>query len=262
VIAQYLTLPDVFANGMSAPNERVVLGPMLGLLFALLIGLRVMKNLPVFLPIAVVLILAGCNKSTEPTAEDIRIARGAIPTNELLLMLRAGYKEPDILKEIQTRHVPEKINGETEAKFASSGASAKVIAALKNKKNALTEIQKVVFDRFQGKKKLNIEQSFQVRQNEAFARQQEEQRELNRRRHLQQQNLQNINRNQSAQVSYEVAQKNYEAQRKHLEQRIVSLEAEINRLRRYRYNEAELAAANRNLDDYRKQLRDLTPPLR
>jgi hypothetical protein len=221
-----------------------------------------MKSVTAFIPIAVVLALAGCNKTTEPTANDIRIAGGAIPTNELLLMIRAGYKEPDILKEIQTRHIPEKIDGETEAKFASSGASAKVIAALKNKNNALTEIQKAVFDRFQGEKKMNIEQSFQTRQNEAFARQQEEQRELNRRRQLQQQTMQNINRNQSAQVSYEVAQKNYEGQRKYLEQRIVSLEAEINRLRRYHYNEAELAAANRNLDDYRKQLRDLTPPLR
>jgi DNA repair exonuclease SbcCD ATPase subunit len=221
-----------------------------------------MKNPTVFLPIAVVLVLAGCNKATEPTADDIRVARGAIPTNEVLLMIRAGYKEPNVLKEIQTRHIPEKIDGETETKFASSGASAKVIAALKNKNNALTEIQKIVFDRQQGEKRMHVEQSAQSRQTEAFARQQEEQRELNRRRQLQQQTMQNINRNQSAQVSYEVAQKNYEAQRRYLEQRIASLEAEINRLRRYNYNEAELATANRNLDDYRKQLRDLTPPLR
>lgn len=234
----------------------------MGLLFALFVGLRVMQNPTFFLPIAVVLALASCNKTTEPTAEDIRVARGAIPINEVLLMVRAGYKEPNILKEVQTRRIPEKIDGETEAKFASSGASAKVIAALKSKNNALTEIQKIVFDRNQGEKRMNLEQSAQSRQNEAVAREQEEQRELNRRRNLQQQTMQNINRNQSAQVSYEVAQKNYEAQRRSLEQRIVSLEAEINRLRRYSYNEAELAAANRNLDDYRKQLRDLTPPLR
>lgn len=211
-----------------------------------------------------ILPLAACTKteSLEPSAEDLRIARQAIPVNELLLMLRGGYKEPQVLDEARKRHIPVKIDAVMEEKLTSSGASPALIAALKKKENILTEVQRIAFDQYQAGKTTVANQSAQARQTEAFARQRDEQQELNRRRLLQQQNLQNISQNQQKQVSYEIAQRNYEARRKSLEQRIVSQEAAINRLRRERYNEAELTAANRDLDDYRKQLQDLPLPLR
>jgi hypothetical protein len=216
------------------------------------------------LVVLLILPLAACNKtaSLEPTAEDLRIARQAIPVNEILLMLRGGCKESQVLDEVRKRHIPAKIDAVTEEKLTGSGASPVLIVALKKKENILTEVQRIAFDQYQAEKTTIASQSAQARQSEALARQQQEQQELNRRRLLQQQNLQNMSQNQQKQVSYEIAQRNYEARRKSLEQRIVSQEAAINRLRRERYNEAELTAANRDLDDYRKQLQDLTPPLR
>ena len=214
--------------------------------------------------VAAVLIfpLAACNKTAEPTAEDLRIARQAIPVDEVLLMLRGDYKEPQIINEVKTRHIPARIDAATEEKFTNSGAGPTLIAALKNKANILTDVQRTAFEQHKAEKATVYAQSAQVRQNEAFERQREEQQELNRRRSLQQQNFKNINQNQQKQASYEVAQRNYEGQRKWLEQRIASQEAEINRLRRNGYNEAELKAANSQLDDYNKQLRDLALPLR
>jgi hypothetical protein len=206
--------------------------------------------------------LAACNKTTEPTAADLRIARQAIAVNEVLLMLRGGYKEPQILDEVRTRHIPARIDAATEEKFTNSGAGPTLIAALKNKANVLTDVQRTAFEQNQAEKTTAYAQAGQMRQSEAFARQREEQQELNRRRNLQQQNLQNISQNQQKQTSYEIAQRNYESQRKLLEQRIALQEVQINRLRKSGYNEAELKVANSQLDDCNKQLRDLTPPLR
>jgi hypothetical protein len=234
-----------------------------GLLFAFDLLLRAMKKTLIVLPIALLLPFAACNKAPEPlTAEDLRIARAAIPTSEVLSMLRAGYKEPEIIKEVKRRRIPGKIDGPTEDQFIKSGASATLIATLKNEENTLTENQRGAFEEHHAEKTNRMAQLAETRQSEAFARQQEEQQEINRRRYLQQQTMRNINRSQSAQVSYEVAQRNYEAQRKSLEQRITALQAQINHQRTHGYTEAQLAAANQTLDDYNKQLRDLTPPLR
>lgn len=242
---------------MLAGGFAMAVGP----LFAFKAALRAMKTVFSLFAIALVLLFAGCSHS-EPTAEDLRVARQAIPVNELLLMLRGGYKEPKILNEIKTRRIPAKIDAETEEKFVKSGAGPNLIAALKNKDNALTDVQKEAFDHYQEEKTIQAQQSAQAAQNQALAAQQQEQEERNRRQALQQQTFRNINRNQNAQVSYEVAQRNYEFQRKSLEQRIASQEAEINRLRRSGYNETDLRTANNRLDEYNQQLRNLTPPLR
>lgn len=224
---------------------------------------RVMKTTLLCPSIALLLIFAGCSKAPKPlSAEDLRIARGAIPITEVLSMLRVGYKEPQILQEVKQRRIPARIDAAMEDQFIKSGASPALVAALKSNENTLTDEQLAAFEEFQNEKLNRVVQSAQARQNEALALQEEEQKERNRRQFLQQQTMQNINRNQNAQVSYEIAQKNYEARRKWLEQRIVSQEAEINRLRRYGYNETDLRAANNRLDEYNQQLRNLTPPLR
>jgi hypothetical protein len=221
-----------------------------------------MKTTLTFLSIISLLTFAGCSRTVEPTAEDISVARQAIPISEVLLMVRSGYRESNVLKEIKTRHVPEKIDGTTEEKFRHSGASANVIAALKSEENTLTEAQKIAFDRQQQEKAAKAQQSAQARQNETYAQQQEAAQELNRRQYLQQQTIQNVQRAQASQVSYDIAQKNYEYQRKNLELTITSLEAELNRRRRYGAREVDLTVDYQRLEDYKKQLHDLTPPLR
>jgi len=52
--------------------------------------------------------------------------------------------------------------------------------------------------KYQAQKTSRVTQSAQAHQSAAFALQQADQQELNRRRNLQQQTVQNINRNQSA----------------------------------------------------------------
>lgn len=224
-----------------------------------------MKHLAAVISLVPFLAVAACSKAPRSdalTAEDLHIAQQAMPVSEALLMIRAGYKESQIIGDLKKRHIPGPIDANTEDQFLKAGASPALISALNSKENALTENQRGAYQKYQAEKSNRVTQSAQTRRNEDFIRQQEEQQELYRRRSLQQQTLQNINRSQSAQVSYEVAQRNYETQRKSLEQQITSLEASVNWKRSHGYRESELAVANQSLEDYRKQLRDLTPPLR
>jgi hypothetical protein len=98
-----------------------------------------------------VCLLTCCNRVADhapPTAEDVRIARGALSLTEVSLMLRTGSSQSEVIAEIKRRHVAEKIDGITEAKFISGGANSALIAALKSDQNILTPKQKAVFDRY------------------------------------------------------------------------------------------------------------------
>src|SRR5437762_2380460 len=97
--------------------------------------------------IPVCLLIAGCDKLwPTATADDLRVARHAMPINEVSLMVRSHYDQNKIIAEIEQRHVPEAIDGKTEENLVRFGAKPALIAALKNNANVLTRMQKLGFD--------------------------------------------------------------------------------------------------------------------
>ena len=211
-------------------------------------------------------ILAGCGHSeTErkpATAEDLQIARAAISLGEVSLMLRSGYKQDAILAEVTRRHVPSAPDAKTEDTLIQAGATAKLIAALKDKKNILTENQKEAHDGISSKKTELAQEATQRRKNQEHAELIAENNDRQRRQYLAQQTLQNAQAADYRAASYEQAERAYQARKESLEAQIISLENYINRARSNGRNEADLRNANGNLERYKEELRNLTPPLR
>ena len=97
--------------------------------------------------IAMALIGANAYLRRSPaTAQDLRIARQAMPISEVKLMLHGGSSQDSITDEVKRRHIPEKISAATELELTESGAKPALIAALKDENNILTENQKDAFD--------------------------------------------------------------------------------------------------------------------
>ncbi len=92
--------------------------------------------------------LVSCSKQTAdtPSAEDRRLAQQALAPAEVLLMMRGGYKEKDVIAEVTRRRVSEIVDSVTENKLVDVGASGELISALKAKKNVLTALQKIAYD--------------------------------------------------------------------------------------------------------------------
>jgi hypothetical protein len=213
------------------------------------------------------LILAGCGQSAEterkpPTAEDLQIARAAIPLSEVSLMLRSGYKQDAILAEVIRRHVPSAPDAQTEDALIQAGATAKLIAALKDKRNILTENQKEAYDSIANKKTELVQETARLRKNQERAELVAENNDRQRRQYLAQQTLQNAQAADYRAASYEQAERAYKARKESLEAQIISQENYINRSRSHGRNEADLRNANANLERYKEELRNLTPPLR
>ena len=223
------------------------------------------KSLLLTLPLAA-LLLWGCGRSAKPTveitAEDIQIARQALPISEVSLMLRSGYSEQKVLAEIQRRRVTEKIDGTTEDKLKSSGASASLIAALKSEQNVLTPNQEAAFDDLNAQKSVRAQQAAESREAEQVTAANERALERQRQQNLQVQTALNVQRSQHKDLAHEQASRTYEAQRKSLESQIRSTQTELNQARRYGYKEAQLRTLVERRDALEKQLRDLTPPLK
>lgn len=212
------------------------------------------------------LILSGCNRApvvVPLTAEDLRIARQAMPLNDVSLMLRSGYKQEAIIAEVRKKRVPAPPDAATEDSLVGSGASPALIAALKAKENLLTENQKQAFDNLAAEKTQRLHQETASRQQDEAAAQQAENNERNQRARALQKTLQNAQASEDKEKAYERAWDAYKKQKEYLENRITSLQTSINNRRGYGYREGYLVEANQELDRLNEQLRHLpTPPLR
>jgi hypothetical protein len=212
------------------------------------------------------LILAGCGQSETahkpPTAEDLQIARAAIPLSEVSLMSRSGYKQDAIVAEVTRRQVPSAPDAQTEDALIQAGATAKLVAALKDKKNILTANQKEAYDTISNKKSENAQEAARMRMNQERADLIAENNDRQRRQYLSQQTVQNAQAADYRAASYEQAERAYKARKESLEAQIISQENYINRARSNGRNEADLRNANANLERYKEELRNLTPPLR
>lgn len=80
-------------------------------------------------------------EATEPTAEDLLIARHAIDVSEIRLMLGGGFSQAAIISEVKQRHLRQKVDAFAELELTNRGASPALIAALKDPENQLTRIQ-------------------------------------------------------------------------------------------------------------------------
>jgi hypothetical protein len=212
------------------------------------------------------LILSGCNRApvvVPLTAEDLRVARQAMPLSDVSLMLRSGYKQEAIIVEVRKKRVPAPPDAATEDSLVGSGASPALIAALKAKENLLTENQKQAFDNLAADKTHRLQQETASRQQDEAAAQQAENSERNQRARALQKTLQNAQASEDKEKAYERAWDAYKKQKEYLENRITSLQTSINNRRGYGYREGYLVEANHELDRLNEQLRHLpTPALR
>lgn len=192
------------------------------------------------------LTFSGCTQKREPapTAEDLRVARHAMPISEVSLMLRNGFNEKAIMAEVTRRRVSEKPDTKTEDSLLRSGASTAFIQALKTDGNVLTEKQRKAFYYLAKQRPSSAEKERVALEEVAPAR-------LTSSEDVVKRTVQNL-RNADA----------YKAQREALETRINLQEAQIRRLRANGYKESQLLYNNETLDSYRQQLRDLKEPMR
>jgi hypothetical protein len=226
-----------------------------------------MPNQSIFGFLIALLILTGCGHSSETerrpaTAEDLQIARAAIPLSEVSLMLRSGYKQDAILGEVTRRHVPSAPDAQTEDALIQAGATAKLIAALKDKKNILTENQKEAYDGLTTKKTEIAQEAARNRKDQERADLMAENKDRQRKQYLSQQTIQNAQAADYRAASYDQAEKVYRARKESLEAQIIYQENYINRSRGHGRNEADLRNANAALERYKEELRNLTPPIR
>jgi DNA repair exonuclease SbcCD ATPase subunit len=212
-------------------------------------------------------ILCGCNRhpvAAPLTAEDLRIARQALPLSDVSLLLRSGNRQEAIIAEVRKKRVSAAPDAATEDSLLRSGASPALIAALKARENLLTPNQKEAFDNFAADKTQRLQQDAASREQEALAAQQAEKYERQRRASAVEQTIQNARVGEEKERAYWQAWDTYKKQKEYLERRIVSLQNQINRRRSsYSYRENTLVEANQELDSLNEELRNLpAPPLR
>lgn len=211
------------------------------------------------------MILSGCSRPpviVPLTAEDLRIARQAMPLSDVSLMLRSGYKQEAIIAEVRKKHVPGPLDAAAENSFLQSGASPALVAALKAQENLLTANQREAFDNFAAEKTQRVQQEASSREQEALAAQQTENNERQKRAAALQQTMRNAGSAEDKDKAYERAWDAYKRQKEYLERRITSLQNDVNHRRSY-YRDNNLVEANQELDQLNEQLRNLpTPALR
>jgi chromosome segregation ATPase len=212
-------------------------------------------------------ILSGCNRppaSAPLTAEDLRIARQAIPLSDVSLQLRSGHRQEAIIAEVRKKHVSAAPDAAMEDSLLRSGASPALIEALKARENLLTANQKEAFDSFAAEKTERRRQEAASREQEAMSAQKAEHYQRQRGAYALEQTIHNARAAEEKEKAYWQAWDTYKKQKENLERRIASLQNEINRRRNsYGYRENNLVEANQELDQLNEQLRNLpTPPLR
>ena len=213
-----------------------------------------------------VVTLLGCDKivqSAAPTAEDVRVARQAMPLKEISLMLRSGYKEQAIIAEISRRRVSEKPDAKMEESLRRSGATPTLIQVLKSDANVLTRNQKRAYDNLAADRTIRTEKERVAREDDDPLLQLEsENQERQRKQLLAQQTLQ-ITRNTEERVeAYDKAERAYKKQKQMLQNQIAYQEALINRLRSFGQKEDQLTEHNAKLNRLKEQLGSLKEPQR
>jgi hypothetical protein len=98
--------------------------------------------------------IGACNRG--PTAEDVRIGRGAISLSEISLLARTGLTK-EALAAVKQRRVPQHLSAEEELKFRGF-ANAELLAALKDANNILTPAQKDIYNEEKGRQEIQKEQ--------------------------------------------------------------------------------------------------------
>jgi hypothetical protein len=160
----------------------------------------------------------ACNRTPAgPTAEDMAVARGAMPISEVMFKVRAGVSREEILAEVTRRKIPAGIVAATELQLSAYGAGPRLIAAMKDNKNILTEKQEQAYGRLMAEKdqtQTEAGQSAQVapgqtlEERQARLRKIEEERDLQRREYLSQENMRTIEQNQRLQAARDREQAN------------------------------------------------------
>ena len=222
--------------------------------------------------LVVVLLGFGCSRSPAPvaaplaerlTADELRVARQALPLAEVSLMLRTGYGQNDIIAEVQRRRVSEAPSAVAEANLAKDGASPKLLEALKSQANVLTRLQKEAFDQHRSQVAVQAQQQVARHQQNLQAQQQQQENDRQRRHQLSQQTLANARAAEAKERAYEQNSAAYKARKEALERQIQYVQADINRKRSNGYREKDLLAENNALERYNQELRQLpVPPLR
>ena len=80
-----------------------------------------------------------------PTAEDFAVAKNAMPLSEVVFKVRGGISKEEVLAEVLRRKVVTHIVSATELELAAYGAGTRLLAALKDPKNVLTEKQELAY---------------------------------------------------------------------------------------------------------------------
>ena len=98
------------------------------------------RSKPVISPATVVADkTAAPGANGQPSAEDARVAREAITIADVLGMLRADVPNDQIIAEVKRRRMPQVLVEAGELELAANGAGHRLIAALKDPENTLTE---------------------------------------------------------------------------------------------------------------------------
>ena len=113
-----------------------------------------------------------------------------------------------------------------------------------------------------GERGLRSAQAEEAAQQRTIEQENERQQDQQRRRSLATQTQQNIRVAESRERNYEDAERAYKARKASLEHQNVSLQASINRLRRYGQHESELNGYVKQIDANNDELRNLKVPLR
>jgi hypothetical protein len=203
------------------------------------------------------LILSACNRppaSVPLTAEDLRIARQAMPLSGVSLMLRSGYKQEAIIAEVRKKRVPAPPDAAAEDSLLQSGASPALIAALKAKENLLTANQREAFENFAAEKTQRVQQEASSREQEAAVAQQAENNDRQRKAVAVQQTMLSARAAEDKEKAYERSWDAYKRQKEYLERCIASVQNNINQRRSYGYRENNLLEANQELDRLNEQL--------
>jgi hypothetical protein len=102
-------------------------------------------------------------QDSRPTALDMKIAQNAMSLSELALRLRGGDSQNLLISEIQKRHlVVATLSQRDEQEFASNGASAALIEAMKDEQNHLTNIQISCYAQLEADRKSRVARSIET----------------------------------------------------------------------------------------------------
>ena len=228
-------------------------------------GIVAVKGLAVVL--AAASIVTGCGRVVTQdeqkfTAEDLQAARKAMPFSEVSLMLRTGCAESEIIKQIEQRHLPAKLDPPTEQSVRRFGASPALIRALKDDANILTARQRTAYEQLVAQQEAKAQATGPADDERTQAYAMEQELERQRKQQLAAQTLQNAQNMQDRVTIYENAHREYTIKKGQLEYQIAKEQAYINQARGRGAGDDALADRIQTLERYKLELSDLKEPTR